>query len=277
MQTLIIITGPTASGKTALAIDIARRHHTPVISADSRQIYRQLPIGTAQPTPAQQAAAPHLLVATHDIDQPYSAADYERHALQAIADQGPVALLCGGTQMYIDAVTRGIDDIPTIRPDIRADVNDTPLPQLLEELRQRDPEHYRIVDRNNPRRVRHAVEICRQTGDTYTILRTGQRKPRPFRTLKIALNPPRDELYRRINQRVLDMFRQGLEDEARAVYQYRHLPALHTIGYRELFRYFDGDITRDEAIRQIQSHTREYARKQLTWLRRDPTVHWLAV
>ena len=197
-----------------------------------------------------------------------------------IFSQHDAALLSGGSMMYIDAVCKGIDDIPTVNDDIRIWMKqrlaDEGLEALVEELKKMDPKHWEIVDKKNPRRVVHALEICHQTGKTYTSFRTNQKKKRPFRIVKIGLNRDRAELYDRINQRVLDMMDAGLEAEARSVYPYRQLTSLRTVGYKEMFAYFDGDIDREEAIRQIQSHSREYMRKQLTWFKRDPDITWFS-
>lgn len=253
----------------------------PIINADSRQIFKEIPIGTAAPTVEQQQRVQHFFVGTHSVRQYYSASLFEQDVLHLLDDlfkQHDTALLSGGSMMYIDAVCNGIDDIPTIRDDVRQHMKqrlaEEGLPALVDELKELDPEHWAIVDRQNPRRVVHALEICHQTGRTYTSFRKNSRKERPFQIIKIGLNRDRDELYQRINQRVLQMVEQGLIEEVRQVYPLRHLPALHTVGYRELFQYFDGSIDLQEAIRQIQSHTREYMRKQLTWFKRDESIHW---
>ena len=253
----------------------------PIINADSRQIFKEIPIGTAAPTVEQQQRVQHFFVGTHSVGQYYSASLFEQDVLHLLDDlftQHDTALLSGGSMMYIDAVCNGIDDIPTIRYDVRQHMKQRlateGLPALVDELKELDPEHWAVVDRQNPRRVVHALEICHQTGRTYTSFRKNSRKERPFQIIKIGLNRDRDELYQRINQRVLQMVEQGLIEEAHQVYPLRHLPALHTVGYRELFQYFDGSIDLQEAIRQIQSHTREYMRKQLTWFKRDESIHW---
>ncbi len=281
-NTLIVITGPTGVGKTELCLEVAHRYDTSIINADSRQIFKEIPIGTAAPTPEQRARVAHHLVGNHSIHDYYSAALFEQEALetiQAIFNQGKhVAILSGGSMMYIDAVCKGIDDIPTITEATRSlfkkRLEEEGLEALCEELKQCDPEHYGIVDLNNRRRVIHALEICHQTGRTYTSFRTNQAKQRPFDIIKIALNIPREQLYERINNRVLDMIAYGLEAEARKVYPFRHLDSLNTVGYREMFAYFDGTYSLEEAIRRIQGNTRRYARKQLTWFKRDPSVVW---
>lgn len=281
MKQLFVLLGPTAVGKTELSLELAEYLHCPIISADSRQLFRELPVGTAAPTADERQRVQHFFVADHSVDDYYSASLYERDVLQLLDAQfreREVALMSGGSMMYIDAVCNGIDDIPTVRDDIRQTMKrrlaEEGLEALVEQLHQLDPEHWAIVDRKNPRRVLHALEICIQTGKTYTSFRTNSRRERPFQIIKIGLNRDREELYDRINRRVLQMMAQGLEQEARAVYPKRANTALLTVGYKELFQYFDGAISRDEAIRQIQSHTREYMRKQLTWFRRDADIHW---
>ena len=284
MDTLIVITGPTAVGKTALTIELARYFGIPVINADSRQIYRELRIGTASPTAEQQQLARHYFVGTKHIGDYYNASMYEQEVLQLLQSPNLASLpssyrlLSGGSMMYIDAVCNGIDDIPTIRDDIRQEMKrryqEEGLEALCEDLRRLDPEHYAIVDRQNYRRVIHALEICYQTGRTYTSFRTQQRKPRPFHIIKIGLNRDREELYDRINQRVDQMMDSGMLEEATALYTQRHLNALNTVGYKELFDYLDGRWSLAEAVERIKGNTRRYARKQLTWFKRDPLIRW---
>ena len=282
MKTLVVVLGPTGVGKTELCLGLAEHLDTPIINADSRQIFAELPIGTAAPTAEQQRRVRHYFVGIHHIEDYYSAAQYEADVMnlleQEIFPKHDVALLTGGSMMYVDAVCKGIDDIPTVRDDIRTWMKqrlaDEGLDALVEELHKLDPEHWAIVDKKNPRRVVHALEICHQTGKTYTSFRTAGKKQRPFRIIKIGLNRDRSELYDRINQRVLTMMDEGLEEEARSVYPKRGLTSLRTVGYKELFAYFDGEIEREEAIRQIQSHSREYMRKQLTWFKRDVDIRW---
>ena len=285
MNTLIVITGPTGVGKTELCLSLAEHYGVDIINADSRQIYAEIPIGTAAPTAEQQRRVRHHFVATKHIGDYYSASMYEQDVLQLLATQpfdskdGIAAILTGGSMMYIDAVCNGIDDIPTVddatRRWMKQRLENEGLPALLEELKALDPEHWAVVDHNNPRRIVHALEICHVSGKTYTSFRTGEKKPRPFHTIKIALTRDRAELYERINQRVLDMAQAGLIDEARAMMSHRHENALNTVGYKELFKYFDGDIPLEEAMRQIQSNTRQYARKQLTWYKKDTETTWL--
>ncbi len=282
MKTLIVVLGPTGVGKTELCLSLAEALGTPIINADSRQIFAELPIGTAAPTAEQQRRVKHYFVGNHHIEDYYSAAQYEADVMKLLQEdifpQHDVALLTGGSMMYIDAVCKGIDDIPTVRDDIRIWMKERlekeGLETLVEELKALDPEHWAIVDKKNPRRVVHALEICHQTGKTYTSFRTAEKKQRPFKIVKIGLNRDRAELYERINQRVLMMMEEGLEEEARKVYPQRGLTSLRTVGYKELFAYFDGEIEKKEAIRQIQSHSREYMRKQLTWFKRDSEINW---
>lgn len=279
MHTLIVVTGPTAVGKTELTIRLAQHLGTPVINADSRQIYRELKIGTAAPTEEQLRAAKHYFVGTKSIADYYNASIYEQEVMSLLQHTDtPCALMSGGSMMYIDAVCNGIDDIPTVRDDIRTEMKrryaEEGLDVLCEDLKRLDPQHYETVDRKNHRRVIHALEICYQTGKTYTSFRTQQRKQRPFRIVKIGLNRQREELYDRINKRVDTMMQQGFLDEAEALYPMRQLNALNTVGYKELFDYMDGRWTLDEAVERIKGNTRRYARKQLTWLKRDERTAW---
>nr|MBP7471558.1 tRNA (adenosine(37)-N6)-dimethylallyltransferase MiaA [Prevotella sp.] len=283
MKTLIVILGPTGVGKTELCIQIAKHLNIPIINADSRQIFTELPIGTAAPTKEQQQRVKHYFVGNHHINDYYSAAMYETDVISLLShlfESSDVALLSGGSMMYIDAVCKGIDDIPTVdehtRTIMKQRLETEGLPALVEELHQLDPEHWAIVDKKNPRRVVHALEICHSTGKTYTSFRVNNIKERPFNILKIGLNRDRAELYDRINQRVLTMIDQGLEQEARNVYPLKGLNSLNTVGYREMFAYFDSLINREEAIRQIQSNTRQYMRKQLTWFKHDDKIRWFS-
>lgn len=283
MKTLVVITGPTAVGKTALCLDIAQHLGVPVINADSRQIYRELQIGTAAPTEEQLRRVRHYFVGTQSIADYYSASLYEQQVMQLLPQlfaQSDYALLSGGSMMYIDAVCNGIDDMPTVDNETRRIMKqrlaDEGLPALCEELRRMDPQHYAIVDRNNPRRVVHALEICHMTGRTYTSFRTNSVKQRPFRIVRIALQRDRKQLYDRINQRVDQMMAQGLLDEARRLMPYRQQNALNTVGYKEIFDYIDGRWSLNEAVERIKGNTRRYARKQLTWFKRDSQTHWFA-
>lgn len=279
VKTLVVVTGPTAVGKTALTMELAQHYGVPIINADSRQIYRELKIGTAAPTDEQLRQVPHLFVGSKSIDDYYNASMYEQEVLSYIKESSsPIDLLSGGSMMYIDAVCNGIDDIPTVRDDIREEMKrryqEEGLEALCEELRQLDPEHYAIVDRQNYRRVVHALEICHQTGKTYTSFRTQQKKERPFRIVKIGLNREREELYTRINQRVDQMMNDGLLDEVKGLINKRETNALNTVGYKELFDYLDGRWSLDEAVERIKGNTRRYARKQLTWYKRDEDMRW---
>lgn len=280
-KTLIVITGPTAVGKTALCLDVAKHFHIPVINADSRQIFRELKIGTATPTEAQMRQVHHDFVGMLGLDDYYSASLFEQQVLELLDRQflsSDYALMAGGSMMYIDAVCNGIDDIPTIddqtRTMMKQRLADEGLEALCEELRQRDPEYYEIVDRQNPRRVVHALEICLMTGKTYTSFRKREKRQRPFNIIKIGLNRPREELYDRINRRVDQMMADGLLEEAKALYPKRHLNALNTVGYKELFDYIDGRWPLEEAVERIKGNTRRYARKQLTWFKKDENIRW---
>ena len=279
--TLVVLLGPTGVGKTALGVQLARQLGCSILSADSRQIYHELPIGTAAPTPEERAAVPHYFVGTHSVTEGYSAASYEvdvLHLLEKLFSDHPIQLLSGGSMMYIDAVCRGIDEIPDVDPAIRAEVwhryETGGLPPILSELEHLDPRYYAAVDHHNYKRVLHGYEVCLSSGRPFSSFHTGQAKSRPFDIIKVGLTREREDLYARIDERVLQMMSLWLEAEARAVYPYRHLNALNTVGYKELFAYFDGTIPLDEAIRLIQRNSRHYARKQLTWWKRDPEVQW---
>lgn len=268
-------------GKTEATLRLAGHFGVPVINADSRQIFAEIPIGTAAPTAAQQARVRHYFVGNHHLEDYYSASLFEEDVLKIINEaSSKVSLLSGGSMMYIDAVCKGIDDIPTIRPEVRQEMmqllESEGLEKMCELLHEWDPEHWAVVDRNNPRRVIHALEICKQTGRTYTSFRSNTIKERPFNIIKIGLNRDRDTLYQRINQRVLQMIDDGMIEEAQRVYPKRTLNSLNTVGYKELFEYLDGLTTLDEAIFKIQSNTRRYARKQLTWYKRDAEMTWFS-
>lgn len=281
MASLIVITGPTAVGKTELCIDIAKYYGIPIINADSRQIYRELKIGTATPTEEQLRSVKHYFVGSISIDDYYNASMYEQDVLTLLDEQfkySPIQLLTGGSMMYIDAVCNGIDDIPTIREEIREEMKrryaEEGLDALCEDLRRLDPEHYEIVDRKNHRRVIHALEICYQTGMTYTSFRKQEKKQRPFRIIKIGLNREREELYHRINLRVEQMITDGLLDEVKSLQNKRTNNALNTVGYKEMFTYLDGTWSLEEAVERMKGNTRRYARKQLTWFKRDEEMRW---
>ena len=274
---LIVITGPTGSGKSALAMKMAEHLGCDIISADSRQMFREIPIGTAAPSADDQARVKHHFVGNLSISDYYSAAQFEDDVIRLLPSlwqKSPTQILCGGSMMYIDAVTRGIDQIPTISDDIRQHAwniyQSGGLQQLRISLLQLDPVYYRQVDLNNHKRLIHAIEICLQAGVPYSSLRTGATKPRDFDIELLAIDMPRDILFDRINNRVISMIQNGLLDEARAVSHLRHLNALNTVGYKELWPYFDGLIPLDKAIEKIQRNTRVYAKKQLTWLKSRP-------
>jgi len=278
---LIVITGPTAVGKTELCMELALWLNVPIINADSRQMFRELKIGTAAPTDKQLQQVRHYFVGNLSISDYYSASMYEQDVNKLLAElftTSNYALLTGGSMMYIDAVCNGIDDIPTVdettRQLMKQRLAEEGLEALVEELKQLDPEHYEVVDRQNPRRVVHALEICHMTGKTYTSFRKAEKKQHPFQIVKIGLNRDRSELYERINLRVDKMIQNGLVDEARNLTSYRQANALNTLGYKELFNYFDGIWNLDEAIERIKGNTRRYARKQLTWFKRDATMRW---
>lgn len=283
MNTLIVITGPTAVGKTELCLRIAEKFNIPVINADSRQIFRGMQIGTAAPTPEQRKRVRHYFVDLLELDEYYNASMYEQDVMKLLYSMfkdkdNAIALLTGGSMMYIDAVCNGIDDIPTISDEVRLlykqRLEKEGLTTLLQELKVKDPQYYDFVDKNNPRRVVHGLEICHQTGRTYSSFRVKEKKQRPFRIIKIALNRDREELYSRINRRVDEMMENGMVEEARLLLPFRSLNALNTVGYKELFRYFDGEWTMEEAIERIKGNTRRYARKQLTWYKKDNDIVW---
>jgi tRNA dimethylallyltransferase len=268
-------------GKTELSLQLAERLHTEIVSADSRQLYADLKIGTAAPTEQQLRRVRHHLVGTLKLTDYYSAARYEEEAMDIIArlfGSHDAVVLTGGSMMYVDAVCNGIDDIPTVDNDTRELMmrryNEEGLERLCAELKLLDPEYYAIVDLKNPKRVIHALEICYMTGRTYTSYRTQQKKERPFRIIKVGLRREREELYERINRRVDIMMEQGLLDEAQRFYPYRTLNSLNTVGYKELFAYLDGECTLAFAVEKIKQNSRIYSRKQMTWFKRDESIHW---
>lgn len=283
MNTLFVILGPTGVGKTDLSIEVARMLGTCVISCDSRQIYRELSIGVASPSPEQLAAVKHYFIATRSVEEHYSAGQYELDALPIIESEiaaNGCAVMVGGSMLYIDAICRGIDDIPTIDEELRRSVRRIYDEQGIEEVRRRlrllDPQHYAEVDLRNVKRMLHALEVCYQTGQPFSKLRTGSVKRRSFDIVKIGLNCPREVLYDNIDRRVLKMIQQGLEREVRAVSDKRHLNALNTVGYKEMFAYLDGEYDLDRAIELIQRNTRHYAKKQLSWFKRYGDVQWFS-
>lgn len=283
MNTLFVILGPTGVGKTDLSIEVARMLGTSVISCDSRQIYRELSIGVASPSPEQLAAVKHYFIATRSVEEHYSAGQYELDALPIIESEiaaNGCAVMVGGSMLYIDAVCRGIDDIPTIDEELRRSVRRIYDKQGIEEVRRRlrllDPQHYAEVDLRNVKRMLHALEVYYQTGQPFSKLRTGSVKRRSFDIVKIGLDCPREVLYDNIDRRVLKMIQQGLEREVRAVSDKRHLNALNTVGYKEMFAYLDGEYDLDRAIELIQRNTRHYAKKQLSWFKRYGDVQWFS-
>lgn len=279
---LVVVLGPTGSGKTDLAVALAHHFQTEIISTDSRQFYRGMPIGTAQPTAEQLAAVPHHFIADRLPEEELSAGGYEREALErlnALFLRHNVVVAVGGSGLYIDALTDGFDDLPSDTSDIRATLMERlateGLESLVEELRVRDEAYWQVVDRRNPARVIRALEVCIASGKPYSEQRTSTKRERPFEVLKIGVLWDREELYDRINRRVDMMVEAGLEEEARSVYHLRHLSSLQTVGYREFFDFFDGNISQEEAVELIKRNTRRYAKRQMTWFRRDTTTHWL--
>ncbi|MDD7563548.1 MAG: tRNA (adenosine(37)-N6)-dimethylallyltransferase MiaA [Alloprevotella sp.] len=281
MKTLVVITGPTGIGKTDLALMLAEQYHTPIVNADSRQIYRDMPIGTAAPKPEQLSRVKHYFVGTLGLDASYHAARFETEAL-AVLDQvfaeRDIAILSGGSMLYIDAVCRGIDAMPDIRPEVRHQMKQRlereGLEALAAELALLDPVYHAECDLCNPVRVVHALEICHQTGKPFSSFRTSRAKERPFRILKIGLRRERAELFSRIAARVGEMQAEGLVEEARRLLPYRHFKALNTVGYKELFAHFDGLWSLEQALEKISRNTRVYAKKQMTWLQKDTSVNW---
>lgn len=280
-KNLVVVLGTTGVGKTEACISIARHLHCEIINCDSRQLYESIPIGTAAPTAEQMLKVRHHFVGILPLDRYFSASMYEEAVCKLVEEScHDTFLLTGGSMMYIDAVCNGIDELPTVRDEIREEMKrrlaDEGLDALDRELLQLDPQHWQNIDHNNPRRILHALEICHQTGKPYSSFLSHSKKERPFNILKIGLTRPREEMYERINLRVLKMMDDGLEDEARKVYPLRHHNSLNTVGYKELFDFFDGTTDLEEAVRRIQSNTRRYMRKQETWFKRDKTIKWFA-
>lgn len=280
-KTLIVLIGPTGVGKTDLSIKIAEKYNSPIISADSRQLYSELKIGTAAPAEEYLKRVKHYFVGTLKLTDYYSAAQYESDVISLLEElfkENDTILLTGGSMLYIDAICKGIDDIPTVDNDTRQMMMEKyekeGLERLCAELKLLDPEYYSIVDLKNPKRVIHALEICYMTGKTYTSFRTGNKKQRPFDIIKIGLCREREELYERINRRVDIMINDGLVDEVKSVYQYRNLNSLNTVGYKEIIQYLDGNCTLDFGIEKIKQNSRIYSRKQMTWFRRDNEITW---
>lgn len=280
-KNLIVITGPTAIGKTRVSIEVARHFNTEIVSADSRQIYRELTIGTAVPTPAELAAVKHHFIHSHSIKQSYNASIYETEAMDLLGQlliKNDRVVMAGGSMLYIDAVCKGIDTMPDVDPELRQNLKNRlkteGIASLRRQLKQLDREYYSEVDLKNPARIVHALEICLMTGKPYSSFRSSPQKKRPFNIIKIGLNCDRERLHQRINRRVDEMMNAGLEREARSVFHQRHLSALNTVGYRELFAWFEGKLSMERAVELIKRNTRRYARKQLTWFRNDIAVKW---
>ena len=280
-KTLIILLGPTGVGKTDLSIDIASYFQTEIISCDSRQIYREMNIGTAVPDTKTLKTIPHHFIRSHSIHDYYNASKFETEALERLEQlfrQRDIVIMTGGSMLYIDALCKGLDDLPNVDQQLRQSLmkrmETEGIANLLNELRELDPDYYKVVDLKNPKRILHALEICLMTGRPFSSFRTNPSRKRPFNILKIGLNCDRAVLYNRINQRVDKMFEEGLEEEVINLYPLRHLNSLNTVGYREIFDHIDGTITLDEAREKIKANSRKYARKQLTWFRRDPEITW---
>ena len=282
MKRLIVIAGATGSGKTDVSIQLAIKLKAPIISTDSRQIYRGLPIGTAQPAAEQLAMAEHHFIATHELTENFSCGQFEVCALKLLEElfeQHDTVIAVGGSGLYIKALCDGMDDLPEVDNELRCNLNERlrseGIESLLSDLQRLDPEYYQCVDKENPSRVLRAVEVCLQTGRPYSSLRTGIKRKRDFEIVKICIEMEREMLYDRINRRVDAMIAEGLEDEAKKVHHLKHLNSLQTVGYRELFDYFDGLTDRETAIELIKRNSRRYAKRQMTWFRRDPEIHWL--
>ena len=283
IKRLLVVVGPTGSGKTDLSIRLALHYGAPILSTDSRQVYRGMPLGTAQPSADQLQAVEHHFIASRDLTDNLNCGEYEVQALvrleELFADHDWVVAV-GGSGLYVRALCEGMDDLPQadepLRRELERRLAEEGLGALAEELRELDPEYCRTADLNNPARVMRALEVCLQTHMPYSRQRTGERRPRSFEIVKIGIDLPRDVLYDRINRRVDRMLADGLEAEARALYPYRELNALKTVGYREFFDYFDGRIGYDEAVELIKRNSRRYAKRQLTWFRRDSEIRWFA-
>jgi len=280
-KTLLILLGPTGVGKTELSLEIAKYFNTEIISCDSRQIYKEMSIGTAVPDQQTLETVPHHFIRSHSIHDYYNASKFEVEVLERLRllfQKQDVVLMTGGSMMYIDALCKGIDDLPEVDGELRRSLMERMetegIESLRNELRYHDPAYYNEVDLRNPKRILHALEICLMTGKPYSTFRINQPKKRPFNIVKLGLNRDRAVLYNRINQRVDAMFDEGIEKEALSLFPFRHLNSLNTVGYRELFDYFDGKITLEEAREKIKANSRKYARKQLTWFRRDPEIAW---
>ena len=281
MKTLLVLLGPTGVGKTELSLLLAEKYGCPILNADSRQIYRDIPIGTAAPTAEDLARARHFFVGTLGLEDYFSAAKYEEAALRVLENEfrsHEVCILSGGSMMYVDAVCKGIDEIPSVEPEVRVSLSERlqkeGLEPLRRELRLLDPAYYAVCDLRNPKRVVHGLEICLSTGKPFSSFRTGKSAERPFRIVKIGLERPRAELFERINRRVSQMVARGFIEEARGVLPFRACNSLNTVGFKEIFRFFDGEWPLELALDRIRKHTRVYAKKQLLWFKKDPSVKW---
>ena len=283
MNTLVVIVGPTGVGKTALCMDVAERLNTVIINADSRQMFNEIPIGTAAPTEEERRRIKHYFVGNLNIGDYYNASMFENDVIKLLGNlfkENEKVIMSGGSMMYVDAVCNGIDDIPSVKEDVRREVQDyyeqNGLEAACQMLKSLDPDYYDIVDRKNHKRVIHAIEICLSTGKMYSSFRTNAKKKRPFKLVKIGLAHEREELYRRIDVRVDRMMDDGMLEEVRKVYPYRNTNSLNTVGYKELFDYLDGKYSLDEAIFKIKCNTHKYCRKQLTWFKRDKDIRWFS-
>jgi tRNA dimethylallyltransferase len=280
---LIVVVGPTASGKTDLSIALARHYNAPILSTDSRQVYKGLPIGTAYPSAEQLQAVEHHFIAERELTEDFNCGQYEKEALErldTLFKSVNTVVAVGGSGLYIRALCEGMDSLPeadaTLREQLATRLQNEGVECLANQLRELDPEYYQVVDRNNPARIMRALEVCLSSGQKYSELRKGERKERDFQIVKIGVSMPREQLYDRVNRRVEMMIAAGLEAEARSVLAYRHCNSLHTVGYSEMFDYFDGKTTLDEAIELIKRNTRHYAKRQMTWFRRDEQIAWFA-
>ena len=280
---LIVVVGPTASGKTDLSIALARHYNAPILSTDSRQVYKGLPIGTAYPSEEQLQSVEHHFIAERELTEDFNCGQYEKEALErldTLFESVNTVVAVGGSGLYIRALCEGMDSLPeadaTLREQLATRLQNEGVECLANQLRELDPEYYQVVDRNNPARIMRALEVCLSSGQKYSELRKGERKERDFQIVKIGVSMPREQLYDRVNRRVEMMIAAGLEAEARSVLAYRHCNSLHTVGYSEMFDYFDGKTTLDEAIELIKRNTRHYAKRQMTWFRRDEQIAWFA-